>query len=128
MKLTFALIALALLLTACRRTPSDEQIRQQMIGTWQTGRGTIEHRADGSYVHRFVINVTNDVTHEGTHLTEAGTWQVKDGCILTVITNEPWSNTDHTISHFQVVRLADHELVIRDLATGFTNEIVVHKQ
>jgi hypothetical protein len=27
-----------------------------------------------------------------------------------------------------VVRLGDHELVIRDLATGFTNEIVVHKQ
>ncbi len=125
MKIAFQLLALGLLLAACSTVPGDARIRQKLVGTWKTSRGTTENRPDGSYVHKFTINAP----HRGTKdLTEEGTWQVKDGYIFVTVTNEPWPNTDHSVLRLKVISVDAHALVLRDDDKHMTNELVAHRQ
>jgi len=129
MKIALQLLLLITILTACSTVPSDARIQQKIVGTWKAGRGTTENRPDGSYVHQFRINVTNEGMKD---LTEEGTWRIENGYLITTITNEPWPDADHAPLRFKVVSIDDHKLVVsqadRIMDRIITNAIVVYRQ
>jgi hypothetical protein len=108
-----------MLLPADDTQPSDEQIRQKILGTWildDDHAKTIEHKPDGSFA-----------THEGTELTAVGTWQVKDGFIVATMTSGSGPNAPLEVESNKVVSIDDYKLVVVT-SQGGTNLVTAHKR
>jgi hypothetical protein len=108
MKTTLQLLALSLLLAACSTVPSDARIQQKLIGSWKMGRGTTTFESDGSWIHKFTVNVTDKGFQD---LTNEGTWQVKGGILDVTMTKTSWPNPELGVEHLKIVHVDDHELV-----------------
>jgi len=122
MKFTLPIFALILLLTGCSNTPSDAELRQKVQGTWMPyhdSRKTTEHKADGSFVFKFTLELTNEMTAEGT-------WQIKDGFMVTTITNASWPDAKLEVNRYKIVHIDDHEMILRH--DGATNLLKVLKK
>jgi hypothetical protein len=108
-----------MLLPADDTQPSDEQIRQKILGTWildDDHAKTIEHKPDGSFA-----------THEGTELTAVGTWQVKDGFIVATMTSGSGPNAPLEVESNKVVSIDDYNVVVVT-SQGGTNLVTAHKR
>ncbi|MBI1176938.1 hypothetical protein GC207_05810 [bacterium] len=123
MKLILAVAVLAAGLSGCSNWQSDAQIRRQLVGTWVADwdpSKIIEHKADGTCVSKFTVNLTNSLTF-------VGVWQVKQGMIISSITNAAASGEPFGVESNKVVSIDVQRLVVLS-AYGKTNELVFHKQ
>ncbi len=80
----FAIWMGILLLFGCSRTPSDATIQKLLVGTWrldQEPSKTIQNKPDGSYILQLARGGSNVVVE--------GTWQVKGGFVIALMTNAP---------------------------------------
>jgi predicted Ser/Thr protein kinase len=112
-----------MLLPADRTQPSDEQIRNKIVGTWTCDwdhSRTVENKPDASYVCKFTINVTNEVTHEGT-------WRVEDGFIVMTMTNASWPDAMLEVESNKLVSIDDYKMVVLG-SQGGTNVLTAHKR
>jgi hypothetical protein len=129
MKCMFPIIALSVLVTACRTSPSASQTQQNLIGTWTTefssprvAKETIKNKADGTYVLTRSVDSTNAVTEEGA-------WQVKGGFFIATPTRTPWPDDPATFEVWsnKVVAIDNHKMALLNCG-GETNELVFHKK
>ena len=127
MKFTCPIVALSMLLTACRTTPSDSTIQQEFVGTWTfTVDGvnfrTFENNKDGSYVIETPISPTNAARAK-----EKGTWQVKGGFVIGTPTRAAWPEDTLQVWSNKVVSIGDNRMVLLTPG-GRTNVITLHKE
>ena len=111
MKYTTTFILLGLLLTGCGRR--DAKIQQALTGTWveagDSFRSTRVVSPSGSFDF-LITGLTNGVT-----VKEEGTLVTKDGDLIITVTNDSRTNASLMPQglHGRIVRLDEHELVVR---------------
>jgi hypothetical protein len=102
----------SLLLIGCNHR--DAELRQKITGTWiPSSNGTIYAAvtvsSDGSFVSKFSVIRTNIPSE----LIYQGTWQVKDGVLITTITNvdglEPHDPVGK-IRNIKIIHMDEHEM------------------
>jgi hypothetical protein len=98
-----------LLLTGCNR--GDTKLRQQIAGTWITSdsNGIIKINSDGSFVTKWTIANTNTIYK----LIYEGTWQIKDGIMISTISKADGYERHEvvgTVDRYKIIRLNDREL------------------
>jgi len=109
MKHTIVFIFLGLLLTGCGR--HDAELQKKMAGSWSGGvffKMTLA--PDGSYVSEWAH--TNGLTY----LTYQGTWAVRDGQLISTLTNCIAQDTTNfeavgSVHRFKIVQADDSSLV-----------------
>lgn len=108
MKSAISIMMFAALLAGCGHNhssvsaPSDAQIRQGIVGAWQSdtaSTNTVTFKSDGT------LSSQND---DG-----KGTWTVTNG-VLIVIEDGPDGEADTN----KVVRIDDHECVLQEVESG----------
>ena len=115
MKYIVLLSVLSLFLTACSKTPTDAQIRQRVVGTWQpvlsrSATTTIvnEMRPDGSFISKW-SSATNDI-----ELT--GSWEVQGGFVTLTLTNAQGTSArslGSAVQRYKVVRISKGEMAFQ---------------
>ncbi len=102
---------MSLLLTGCNH--HDAELRQKITGTWTVNsngiNGTISVASDGSFISKFSV-IGTKITSE---LIYQGTWRVKDGVLITTITNvdglEPHEPVGK-IRNMKILHMDEHEM------------------
>jgi hypothetical protein len=74
MRIVLTLIALSLLVTACKRKGPD--VRQYVVGTWYQGQHTLTLSTNGDYIS--VFPGKPDITYKGKWRIDRGTLIVTD--------------------------------------------------
>ena len=115
MKFIVLLFALSLVLTSCSKPPTDAQIRQQVVGTWQPAPSSSdtttiqnEMRSDGSFVSKW-SSATNDI-----ELT--GSWKVQGGIVVLTLTNAEGTaarSLGPPVQRYKIVRISKSEMVFQ---------------
>ena len=127
-------MGLSLLLTACSKAPSDSQIRQKFVGTWQSdaAAGIFTAYPDGGLkivqtnVLAFADGSHTELVHTNSTVYEM--WRVDDGFVIWTYTNVVSRNPQGHIRvvRYKVVRIDDREMV--SCLEGQTNLLTAHKQ
>ena len=101
----------------------DSKISRILAGTWHADDlGSFTVRSDGGYVWQ----ITNLAT--GRAATLEGTFQVKDGVLFNTVTKSSRTNAHMPyVSHSQIVRANDREMVIIDGDAGGNVEHIIRK-
>jgi hypothetical protein len=114
-------LILSLLMVSCR--PDDSRLKEQIVGTWTP------ENSDGFYL--FVITLNSDGSFQSKAKTSstnpakewnyAGSWQLKDGILLSTITNSSGQNTTNleavgTIERWRIAVLDDSNLKLEGQA------------
>ncbi len=115
MKYIVLLSFLSLFLTACSKTPTDAQIRQRVVGSWQpvsspshTTTIVNEMRPDGSFVSKW-SSATNDI-----ELT--GSWKVHGGFVTLTLTNAQGTaarSLGSAVQRYKIVRISKDEMAFQ---------------
>ncbi len=117
-----------LLLFGCSRPPSDAEIRRLLVGTWRLDQDpskTIQNKPDGSYVLQ--------LTRCSSNLIVEGSWQVKAGLVIAILTNAPpWYGPQDPVARQKaetnkVVSIDEHKLTVLSSQDG-TTVLTAHKQ
>jgi len=90
------IILLGMLVTSCNRR--DAKLREKIVGTWPTPpSGTLTFLSDGSFHFRNEYVTTNATLK----WVSDGVWDVKDGFLISTITNSVAENTTEkpTVGH-----------------------------
>ena len=115
MKFIILFSALSLLLTACSKIPTDAQIRQRVVGSWQpvssssnTTTVVSEMHPDGSFVSKCSSATIN--------VELAGSWAVQDGILTSTLTNA--QDTDarfhfSPVTRYKIVRISRDEMAFQ---------------
>jgi hypothetical protein len=130
MRFIFSLIALSLLLTSCSR--NDARMQRELKGTWVTDfpdevHGALIHstcviQADGSYFGRL------DGYTNGNVVTLEGKIYVKDGVMVNTCTKHSDARAMVPfVRHDRIVRIDDHELVMRPEITLDDKDVIFRK-
>lgn len=108
-------VLLGMLLTGCGRR--ETTIQNQVAGTWfhddSYYRCVMKLVSDGSFHSRCTTTFTN-ATYEWSY---DGTWEVKDGVLISTITNSSTKNTDHfepvgTVDRVRIVEIDGSHLAL----------------
>jgi hypothetical protein len=118
MRIHSFIFTLALIATGCGHR--DAKLRQQITGTWPIPpSGSIAFLADGTF------HFTNSYVSTNTTLTwtSDGTWNVRDGFLITTVTNSMAENTDAKprvgeISRAKINFVDEHNLAYGDEKHG----------
>jgi hypothetical protein len=79
--------------------PSDEKLHREITGSWTRGGSTLTFDSDGSF-------------QAGTY---RGTWDVKDGYLISVLTNTSTQNPARvSIDRFKILHVDERQLVYGD--------------
>jgi hypothetical protein len=114
--LTFAL--LGLLIMGCGRR--DALLHKQLTGTWVRGdSGVMTINSDGSFHSRWTNTLTN-TTKEWIY---DGTWDVRDGFLITTTMKSEARNTTNS----EAIGSVDHFTIIRVDATHLVTELTGEK-
>ena len=111
MRFMLAFALLSLLLTACDR--HDASLHKQLVGTWARGdSGVLTIDLDGSFQSRWTTVLTN-VTKEWLY---AGTWNVRDGFLISTVTNSETRNSTNSeavgsVDRFRIISIDSSHLV-----------------
>ncbi|MEJ0088257.1 MAG: hypothetical protein WDM80_00645 [Limisphaerales bacterium] len=118
MRFTLSFILLSLLIVGCGRR--DAKMREQICGSWNGGMVT--YLADGSWHFHSELVVSN-VTLKWT---SDGTWDVKDGYLISITTNSTSENTTEglpvgvgQVDRFKITFLDAHNLCYTNDRDGF---------
>jgi hypothetical protein len=108
MKFTPIILALSLLLTACRR--HDVKLEQQIAGTWTRDEsGTLTFAPDGSF---------SIVSWKQSHTNSfAGTWQISERVLIMTITNAPvikGRSLVGGVERYNIVHVDDHQFLYEE--------------
>ncbi|MEJ0088235.1 MAG: hypothetical protein WDM80_00530 [Limisphaerales bacterium] len=111
MRFALSFFMMSLLLTGCNH--HDAELRQKITGTWTVNsngiNGTISVASDGSFISKFSV-IGTKITSE---LIYQGTWRVKDGVLITTITNvdglEPHEPVGK-IRNMKILHMDEHEM------------------
>jgi hypothetical protein len=118
-KSVFAIVLLSLLVTACDRR--DAELQHRLVGAWaRIDCGVMTLTADGNSHAKW----TNFLAKPVTDWAYDGTWGVKGGIVISVITNATAHNTTNlvavgSVERWSIVRLESNQLVLE--ADGHTN-------
>ena len=117
------LVIVALLSWHYFKHSRDTKISRILTGTWHADDlGSFTVRSDGGYVWQ----ITNLTT--GRAVTIEGTFQVRDGVLINTVTKSSRTNTHVPyVSHSQIVRANDYEMVIIDGDAGGNDEHIIRK-
>ena len=121
MKYILPMLTLSLLLTACGKNPSDDDIRQKLVGAWKPNSGAadlITVNADGSVLTKYASVGTNSLRGE----IERGTWQVHNGFVIVTSTNADGSAS--YMDSNKVIRINERECVLQDDEDQTKSEIL----
>jgi hypothetical protein len=107
MKLLLTVILFSLLLAGCNG--QDTKIRQQIVGNWtNSGLGmSFIITSDGSF----------SSARPSHHNAYEGTWLIKDGVLITTVTNATGTNLTvkaGDVRDFKIVHLDDHQFYFQD--------------
>ena len=121
MRLTLSFFAVLLLVAACKRheESADNKIQKTLPGTWvfearyangSSNQWTVEVAQDASYVSTCFLP---ERTNGPRSIQQEGTWRVKDGALIDIITkdsqtNAPTPNTNYA----RIVSIDDQKLVL----------------
>jgi len=111
--------------TVAQALPSEDTIRQELVGTWWHSQST--HYSDDKLVwHLSRVVVASNGAYAG-HVTFQdgvvhsnaiqGHWRARGGLLFDTITNYHFSFTNQPVLHVftnQILRVTDRELVFRD--------------
>jgi hypothetical protein len=116
MRFSIIFILLSLLIVGCGRR--DTKMREQICGSWNDGM--ITYLSDGSWHFHSELVVSN-VTLKWT---SDGTWDVKDGYLISTTTNSTSENTTERpsvgrISRSKITFLDAHNLCYTNERDGF---------
>jgi len=125
MKTILPLIVVSLLLTACRKHPSDAAIRHKISGTWIS--------ISDSSVKQTIYPDGSMQIITGESSTVDGTWTIVGGVLIETLTHLSATNTSgdvfdeklNQVSRYEVVSINDHDLVCR--ISSQTNLWKAHK-
>ena len=112
MRVVLQFIVLSFLLMACSRR--DASVHDRIIGSWVHGdSGEITLLPNGSFHSKWTIALTN-VTQEWIY---DGTWGVKEGVLISTVTNSSANNTTNSqaigsIDRFKIIQLDSIHLAI----------------
>ena len=111
---------------ASPKLPSDAEIPQKVTGVWEyagTSSTNVIKVARETYSFGEKGELTKEVifgkTVSAGKAFSSGTWEVKDGAIVTTVTKtaigggEVKETRKPYVSHMKVISLTDHELVVR---------------
>ena len=111
MKYALIFLSLGLLLTACSR----QDAKLQVAGSWTSSNGhtTAIYDPDGSFSMTTRSDSTNSL---------AGTWLIRDGVLITTITNAPdmFRALVGQVHQYNITHLDDHQLDYEDVKTHVT--------
>jgi len=108
------LIIVALLFWHRQNHPSDSMIRQRLLGAW------VPNAADGRS-RTFALSLdghwTATVTGKIGTGTMDGTWQIKDGFLITTMTNNDLDIQVPFTDSSRIIRIDSHEFVLQSRNT-----------
>ena len=118
MKIHTFIFALALIGSGC--DSKDSKLRQQVAGTWQVPpSGSMTFQIDGSY------HFTNALVSSNATMSWSGdgTWDVRDGFLITTVTNSLATNADEkpsvgVASRSKINLVDEHNLAYGDEKHG----------
>jgi hypothetical protein len=121
MKITFTILAVILLLTACVHQPSgDAALRAKIIGGWTTADVILPDQArvsdvtttfqpNGSWFSRYIISRAGGSQQQ----TTMGTWQIESGIMFELQTNvDGVADTTEQRGGSKIIALDSHEMVL----------------
>jgi major membrane immunogen (membrane-anchored lipoprotein) len=108
-KSTVIILALSLILTACKK--SDSKLSQQIPGKWTGHRPRIMVvGSDGSWATK---SSSDSLTNSN-----AGTWQIKRGIFIMTFTNDSMKGGT---MYCKIIRVDDHQFIYENGGNLYTN-------
>jgi hypothetical protein len=110
-KSVLRVVLLSLLLAACG--PRTPKYRNPLVGTWaRTNDGSMTLLEDGTFHSRW----TNFSAKPAADWSYDGTWEIKDGFLVCVVTNANAHNTTNaeavgSVERYSIVRVDNNQLV-----------------